>query len=553
MQKVNPAPTHIANSEDATKPDRHQLIALLLTASGLILRLVGLGARPLWFDEAISVDYARQTIPVLFSLNSGDNHPVGYYLTLKGWIMLFGDSDAIVRLLSVIPGVLAIWLTWLIGKRLFPNSPRLVLLAVALMAFSPFQIYFSQEARNYSFMQLFVMLAIWYWLRGLEKNQRWDWAMMGVATALGLVFNITTSMYIAAIGLVMLFGWKRYWRNGMLLQFVVANGIGTLVASVALVPKLNRLSVVKDYFWVPVPDLLTVMRTFYTFIFGASPTNLLMPSLALAFVILFIVLVQVILGLVRQRKQVQPNAENLPVNPLLLTFWLLFGPLLLVFVVSIVYQPIYLDKALMACAPFYFLLIGWTIFKPGQEKKFVGRFLAYGTPVVLAIILVVVTLPALYTGTINPLYIARYDATRIDSYLASRFQSGDVVATATDVSMLPLLYYDAKKLPIYPIAEYPYPNVFPALLDKIGTAFVSQADFAKNYKRAWVVFEVTADENTLNNPPRPANLATTPSWFHSPQEQTSTFNWFNRHYKRLDAVYLDRVLLVLYDLRSPAS
>src|SRR5690349_8367707 len=95
-------------------------IALGLTGLGLVLRLVGLGARPFWFDEAISAVYARQDFETLLRLNAGDNHPPGYYLGLKLWIGLLGTDDAILRLFSVGPGVISIWLAWWIGRKLFP-------------------------------------------------------------------------------------------------------------------------------------------------------------------------------------------------------------------------------------------------------------------------------------------------------------------------------------------------------------------------------------------------------------------------------------------------
>lgn len=556
MQEINLETTTSSSSQQPASFRRYGLTALALTLLGLILRLLGLGSRPLWFDEIISVIYASQDVPTLIALNSGDNHPVGFYLTLKGWITLFGDSTTVVRLLAVGPGVVAIWLTWLIARRLFPSKPQIGLVAVGLMAGSPFQIYFSQEVRNYSFLEMYVLAAIWFWLRGLEQNDWPDWIGLGLATALGLAFNLTTAFYLVPLGLFMLTGLGRYWRNGRLLRFGLVLAGGGALASVVLLPKLNRLGAIKGNFWVPTPDLLIVLRTFYTFIFGTVPANLFVIAFGLAFVILILVIVQIGIGLVslvaRLRdssysRSLSRNSHSNNTN-FWLTVWLLWGPLLLIFGVSLVFQPIYLDKALIGCAPFYYILLGWTIFRPGQEKKIAGRLLAFGTPVALAVLLALVSLPQLYTGVINPLYIARYDAPRIDQYLASRYRSGDVIATATDISLLPLIYYQQPKLPTYQIAEYPYPNVFPALLDRVGSAFVPQANFAQQYKRVWLVFEVNSPENLLNAPPRPADLSVKPDWFHSPTEQQATLDWFNARYQRLDAVYLDRVMLVLYEL-----
>jgi hypothetical protein len=414
------------------------------------------------------------------------------------------------------------------------------LTAATLVALSPFQIYFSQEVRNYSFLELFTLLAVFFWLRALETNRNWDWLGLGVAGTLGLLCNFTTAFYLAALGLYPLLRGRYYWQRGVLLRLFITGGLTGLVSGLLLLPKLtSRLETIKGNFWIPSPDPLIVIRTFYTFLFGAIQADRFVPAFGLALVILGIVGTQAVSRLLGR------TAEE----GLKLAGWLLVIPIGLIIVVSLLFQPLYLDKALIACSPFYYLLIGWAIFRPDRQRA--GGWLLAGAPTVLALALALAALPDMYSGTINPLYIARYDANRVNQYLNQQAKPGDIVVTATDISWLPLFYYNPGLTPPkYPLKEYPYPNIFPALVKQLGSEEISQNEVGQRGTRVWVVFEVNAPEGSLHAPPQPAGTGQEPNWFHSPDWQRDTLKWFDSRYHRVSAVTLDRLLLVLYDTQT---
>jgi 4-amino-4-deoxy-L-arabinose transferase-like glycosyltransferase len=512
-----------------------ELVVLVLVLFGLARRLTGLGDRPFWFDEAISAIYARQDVASLFDLNSGDNHPFGYYLTLKFWIDLFGYSDWVIRLLSAIPGAIAVWLVWLIGRELFPEKPGINLIATAIMALNPFQVYFSQEARNYSFMQLWVLLGIWCALKGFKENRWLYWVGLGLAAALGLIFNFSTAFYMAALFIWPLFRFRENWQNRLIPKMYLAGGGGALLAGLLLLPKLTgRLGVIKNNFWIPAPEPLIVLRTFYTFIFGAVPANIFLAAFAIAFVLLAVTLGQTFPAWWRDRKADSGLARCL---------WLLFAPLFLFIVVSLLFQPLYLDKALIASSPFYYLLIGWAIWRPDATQR--GGAILAGIPLLLALVVGSLLQPALYNGQLQPLYIARYNVPQINQYLSQ--EKADALVTATDIAWLPLEYYGKDRLPPkYPLADYPYPNIFPLLLKKMNSESVQQGEIGQRFTRFWVLFELNPPDGPVSEP-RPAKLGGEILWMHSSEWQTNLLAYFNQNYKRLKAVELDRVLLVLYE------
>lgn len=135
---------------------------LLATA----LRFYRLDGQSLWADEGNSVALAGRSLAVITYGAAYDIHPPLYYYLLHFWVLLFGNSELAVRSLSAVIGILLVGLTFLLGRRLF--DPWVGLVAAFLSAISPFQIYYSQEARMYILLAALSALSIYFFLRFIE-------------------------------------------------------------------------------------------------------------------------------------------------------------------------------------------------------------------------------------------------------------------------------------------------------------------------------------------------------------------------------------------------
>ena len=126
------------------------LLALTLAALLLAfaLRIYRLPDQSLWYDEALSIHYANQSLRGLLAGVSGSDHPPLHSLLLHFWMGITGRSEFSVRYLSLWWGVLGVALLYRLGKQFFNKSTAL--LAMALLVVSPFHIWYSQEARMYS-------------------------------------------------------------------------------------------------------------------------------------------------------------------------------------------------------------------------------------------------------------------------------------------------------------------------------------------------------------------------------------------------------------------
>jgi len=165
-------------------------VALLGTLGlAFLLRDQLLGVRPLWYDEAFSLDVARKSIhEIWIFLRTNDAHPIGYYAVLSVWIRWFGTGLAEMRFSSVLFSLAAVFLTWRIARQLF--SPPIGIVAAVLVAVNPYQIIASNEIRMYPLLECLALVSTWFLWRAAatppgkgRPAPGWWWVGYGVSVA----------------------------------------------------------------------------------------------------------------------------------------------------------------------------------------------------------------------------------------------------------------------------------------------------------------------------------------------------------------------------------
>lgn len=143
----------------------------LILLLALALRLINLN-QSLWWDEVINVTAAFNSgfLSYVGGYTLVDFHPPGYFALLWVWIKLFGTSEVIVRLPSVLFALGTVWLTYLIGTKLV--SKKVGIVASLLLALAPLHIYYSQEARMYSFASFATALSMYFFFSLMENRKK---------------------------------------------------------------------------------------------------------------------------------------------------------------------------------------------------------------------------------------------------------------------------------------------------------------------------------------------------------------------------------------------
>ncbi len=135
------------------------LLAIVLFA--FALRVYHLNAQPLWRDEVDAIRFSSESLLNLLRMLTrvGHNGPL-YFVLLRVWRNLTGDSEFALRYLSVAGGVLMVPLTYKIGRR-FKLPSVAALMATLLVATSPYLHWYSQEAKMYTWLAVLILLAVY--------------------------------------------------------------------------------------------------------------------------------------------------------------------------------------------------------------------------------------------------------------------------------------------------------------------------------------------------------------------------------------------------------
>jgi mannosyltransferase len=166
----------------------------------------------LWTDEVLTlVHYARSPVAQILTSFPDQNQHMLYSLLAHCSMRIFGEQPWALRLPAVIFGAGSIWALFLLGRRLFGETEAL--LACALMTVSYHRIWFSQNARGYTGMLFFSLLATWLWLEAMERDKWRTWLAYSVCVALGLWIHMTMLFVAAAHALIFLIVWLRSDRR----------------------------------------------------------------------------------------------------------------------------------------------------------------------------------------------------------------------------------------------------------------------------------------------------------------------------------------------------
>jgi mannosyltransferase len=133
----------------------------------ILVRLIQLDGS-FWLDEAAQALESIRPLSKQFEI-AADFQPPLFHLIVHALIQL-SQTEWWLRLASLIPGLLTIWLTIKIGKRLFNRGVGLA--AGILLATSQFHLLYSQELRPYSLAALFGLITFWYWLDVVDAKSK---------------------------------------------------------------------------------------------------------------------------------------------------------------------------------------------------------------------------------------------------------------------------------------------------------------------------------------------------------------------------------------------
>ncbi len=447
-----------------TFKNRFWLAVALLVA--LALRVYLLSAQSLWNDEGTSIALASRSLEAIINGAAQDIHPPLYYFLLHFWMPLEGQTEYAIRFLSVIAGTLLVAFTFRLARFFFDEEVALI--AAYLSAFSPFQIYYSQETRMYIWAALFTALSAYAMMRmNVRPNSRARatirtrtlfWLIYIAATIAALYTHYFAATVILfenlAFAIWLFFAWRdrrpgtphtlAFWMAAQIL-IVLAFAPWYFFAGNQLAswPAISEPFDLPRLFW----------RVLNVFSVGLSLDDAAAFAFAVAFGILFVVG-----SLPRLRRtpadpdsvQTRQGASVLAIPSLLL--WALV-PIGVMYVVSLS-RPAYNPKFLLLATSAFYILAA-----RGLARIYPGIFLRERYPrsnlsplryfnFSIAVLVSVAFIPALQNYYFDPRY-ARDDYRALIRYIDANARAGDGILVDAPGQIDVVRYYHRGAQPIF--------------------------------------------------------------------------------------------------------
>ncbi len=387
--------------------ERGPLWAVVLPpVAALVAFLWGVTTPSFWRDEAATISAVQRPYPDLLSMLGHVDAVHGlYYSIMWPLVHLFGPTEFVLRLPSVLAGAVTAAVLAAVGRRLI--SPWAGLAAGLGYVLLPVTSRYAQEGRPYGMVIMLATISTYLLVRLVqaapEDKRRWLIRYGVGLTVLGIM-NIFGLLMIPAHAITLAVHYRRRLRDpqvrrlalGWLLTAVVA----VAVASPILVFAWKEQAQIA---WLAVNTSSSGPMTVVTL-----PGSVLVSAAAVVVVAIALVLS---LDATRDRRRAAWPAMLAEVS----LPWLI-GPPAILFAASVV-KPVYTSRYILMCIPALALIIGAAVAALG---KYIGPIAA-----------VIILLAGISTQTVVRMPYGHYDNIRaLDHIVAARQRPGDVVLYA---------------------------------------------------------------------------------------------------------------------------
>jgi len=328
---------------------RKLLIFLFILIAGSFLRFYSIGAESLWTDEA----YTKDDIGIIRDdINKWwEPHPPLYFFAISVWAYFFGTTETALRSLSAIFGILAIPMIFVLARRMFDD--RTAVFSALILSLSAFSVWYSQEARMYSLLQLIIMISTYFFIR-LKENDRKVWALYVISTSAMIYTHYFGFLILIVQNLFVLFKRSEVVRlkKWLILQAAIF---------ITFLPWINYLTFSaatrSSIIWIGTPDIISLKQTITSlgFMFDDWFSGNFLPFAGADYVATALIIALALLGFVRIRNgRVKSGIYSQKKETTLLLFlWLLF-PVIFIYIFSLVVYPLFITR--------YFIIVSGALF-----------------------------------------------------------------------------------------------------------------------------------------------------------------------------------------------
>jgi len=175
---------NVENIKSVVIHSRYAQSLIILTILGFLLRFYNLGFNSIWLDEASTLGMSKGSFETIWITTlSGDFHPPLFHW-IEHIMLVFGQSEVILRFIPALLGTLTVPVFYLIGKEF--RDKNVGLICAALLTVSYFGIFYSQEAYSYSMVLFVFSLVLLFYFRALRTDETSQWLLFALFSALAV-------------------------------------------------------------------------------------------------------------------------------------------------------------------------------------------------------------------------------------------------------------------------------------------------------------------------------------------------------------------------------
>lgn len=442
---------------------------LLMFGASLVLGFVSgwtIFTQSIRLDESQSLWAASHTFGGVLKFIALDVHTPLYPIMLHLWLTIFGYNIIAARILSLVFLLFSLVVLWLILSENVER--RLMIISFVAVTFSPFLVWYGNEARMYTLFMFFTLLNALFYLR-MVSNPTEGWRKWGgwyLAAGVGGVF--THYFFWLMLGIELAYGlWRgiskkvdwRWVRNlalsqaGMLallspwIIFAVRQGLFENMA-----PSLTR------------PSLYGLMAGWVDYFIGYQSTQvtgtvLSLWPVAVLGVILFLT------------SRVKTKIKHVG-------FWLMWAilPWFVTFVVSF-WRPVFLPRYLVFTLPAILVITSWVVIEVFRLR---GRVWVLAT-----IMIVMLGLFWRESNSETSPVVENYN--QVALALNKEVRLTDKVVVSSPFTIIPLEYqfYRPNRIETIPAWNRYFPGPIPSFsMEKLASQV---DDYKKTYTRLFVL------------------------------------------------------------------
>jgi mannosyltransferase len=458
--------------ERAPRRQRQTIIAwsvVLLVFLAFVLRIAHLGDQSFWYDEGQSHYFAHQdSLGAMLDVISDSDHPPLYFILLYLWMSVAGRSEFALRFTALFWSVLLVPLIYLLGRRAFGTREGRV--AALLMAVSPFNVWYAQEARMYTLATFLGLLSSYLLLLALQKGRRSLWLAYTLA-ALAAPYAHLYACFVLLFQSLFVLLWA--WRSRPTVPFLRAWLLSQVGIGLGFLPWVGI--VLREYasnatYW---PGILDLKRFLLDTVVAFSAGLTLPLGQAGWTATAFLLALGVgCASLAFRRSEPHPRWQGFS-----LVLLYLMVPTLAALVISY-RHPKYAPRYLLLVTPAYYLLVARGLATLRAHRRWAGL------AVLLSTVIFVGTVQSLYNGYFTEEY-ARDDFRAVLSYIEANAWEDDAVIIVGGHAYPILDYYNRLGLAAYPIP----PRLVASVKQPVDRQLVAETlnEIVAHHRRVWLI------------------------------------------------------------------